>query len=110
MYPAYPVQFLFLSFLALVCLYAGLVLDRKYNFSRGNILACTGRVSLTIFMLHIIIIRNFMVHSGYWKSFSAMEASALQIAVLLFIFTSVMLWRKTYFKYGFEWILRKAEK
>ena len=108
MYPAYPVQFLFLSFLALLSLYAVLLLDKKFVFSSGNILALTGRVSLSIFMLHIIIIRNFMVHSGYWKSFDAMEASALQIAVLLFIFAAVFLWRKADFKYGFEWLLRKA--
>jgi uncharacterized membrane protein len=108
MYPAYPVQFLFLSFLALVSLYMILMIDKKYGFSSGNIVALTGRVSLTIFMLHIVIIRNFMVHSGYWKSFSAMEASALQIAVLLFIFAAIMLWRKADFKYGFEWLLRKA--
>jgi uncharacterized membrane protein len=108
MYPAYPVQFLFLSFLALVSLYAVLMIDKKYGFSSNNILALTGRVSFTIFMLHIIIIRNFMVHSGYWKSFIAMEASALQIAVLLFIFAAVILWRKADFKYGFEWLLRKA--
>lgn len=108
MYPAYPVQFLFLSFLALVSLYTILMIDKKYGFSSGNIVALTGRMSLTVFMLHIIIIRNFMVHSGYWKSFDAMEASALQIAVLLFIFAAVMLWRKADFRYSFEWLLRKA--
>lgn len=107
MYPAYPIQFLFLSFLALVSLYACLRLSRGVKFRSKNILALTGRVSLTIFMLHIIIIRNFMEQSGYWKSFSAMESSALQVAVLLFIFAAVMLWEKIEFKFGFEWLLRK---
>lgn len=107
MYPSYPIQFLFLSFLALVSLYACLRFTRGVDLSDKNILALTGRVSLTIFMLHIIIIRNVIVHSRYWKSFSAMESSALQVAVLLFIFAAVILWEKIEFKFGFEWLLRR---
>ena len=105
MYPAYPVQFLLLSALSLLCVYLIMLMDR---FSSGNIITLTGRVSLTMFMLHIIIIRNLMVATGFWKTFNAVETTLLQIAVLLVMLVLVKLWSRIDFRYGFEWLLRKA--
>lgn len=105
MYPAYPVQFLLLSALSLLCVYLIMLMGR---FSSGNIITLTGRVSLTMFMLHIIIIRNLMVATGFWKTFNAVETTLLQIAVLLVMLVLVKLWSRIDFRYGFEWLLRKA--
>jgi len=88
MYPAYPVQFLLLPAISLLCLYLTMLTGR---FSFGNIFALTGPVSLTLFMLHIIIIRNFMVAAGYWKAFNAFETTLLQIAVLVAMMALVKL-------------------
>ena len=108
MYPAYPVQFLFLSALSLLSIYLIMVIHKGGRLSSENIIALTGRVSLTIFMLHIIIIRNFMVETGYWKTFTASEATLLQIAVLLVMLAGVKLWSRIDFRYGFEWLLRRS--
>jgi uncharacterized membrane protein len=106
MYPAYPIQFLTLSSVSLICVYLVLLAGMKFKIPSGNILILTGRVSLTVFILHIIIIRNFMVKSGLWQTFSEPATVMLQIAVLLFIFVAVYFWRKIEFRYGFEWLLR----
>lgn len=106
MYPAYPVQFLLLSALSLLCVYLIMLTGR---FSSGNIFVLTGRVSLTLFMMHIIIIRNVMVAAGYWKTFSAVETTLLQIAVLVMMLVLVKLWSRIDFRYGFEWLMRKAD-
>ncbi len=106
MYPAYPIQFLTLSAVSLISVYLVLLASTKFSISAGNMLVLTGRVSLTVFILHIIIIRNFMVKSGLWQTFPEPVTAMLQIAVLLFIFFSVYFWRKIEFRYGFEWLLR----
>jgi len=107
MYPAYPIQFLTLSAVSLLSVYLVIQAGDKFNISAGNILVLTGRVSLTVFILHIVIIRNFMVKSGYWQTFTEPVTVMLQIAVLVFTMTAVYLWRRIDFRYGFEWLLRK---
>jgi len=107
MYPAYPIQFLTLSAISLLSVYLILLAGVRFSISPGNILVLTGRVSLTVFILHIVIIRNFMVRSGLWQTFSEPVTVMLQIAVLFFIMSAVYLWRKIEFRYGFEWLLRK---
>jgi len=106
MYPAYPIQFLTLTAVSLLSVYLVLLAGIKFTISQGNILVMTGRVSLTVFILHIVIIRNFMVKSGLWQTFSEPVTVILQISVLLFIFIAVYLWEKIQFRYGFEWLIR----
>lgn len=106
MYPAYPIQFMTLSAASLLSVYLILRAERKITISSGNILVLTGRVSLTVFILHIVIIRNFMMKSGFWQTFTEPVTVMLQIAVLLFIMSAVYFWRKIEFRYGFEWLLR----
>jgi uncharacterized membrane protein len=106
MYPAYPIQFLTLSAASLFSVYLVLLAEMKIRISPGNILVLTGRVSLTVFILHIVLIRNFMVKSGLWQTFTEPVTVILQIAVLLFIMLAVNFWRKIVFRFGFEWLLR----
>jgi len=106
MYPAYPIQFMALSAASLLSVYLILNAGKKITISSRNILVLTGRVSLTVFILHIIIIRNFMMKSGLWQTFTEPVTIMLQIAVLLFIMSAVYFWRKIEFRYGFEWLLR----
>lgn len=106
MYPAYPMQFLALSAVSLLSVYAVIYTGKKLNISADNILVLTGRVSLTVFILHIVIIRNFMIKSGLWQTFSEMHTILLQLTLLILIMLLVYFWHRKNFRYGFEWILR----
>ena len=108
MFPAYPIQFLSLAAAAVFIVWASLFVCAKARVSSSNIMALSGRVSLTLFILHVLIIRNFMTYTGLWQSFSMPAAAALQIAVLGLIAASVYFWNKKDFRYGFEWLMRKA--
>jgi len=107
MYPAYPVQFLTLTAASLLMLCTALYTGGKFKITSSNILVLTGRASLTIFILHIVIIRNFMVKSGLWQTFSEPLTVTLQISIIALILLLVYLWNKKDFRYGFEWILRR---
>lgn len=107
MYPAYPVQFMALSAVSLLLIYLLLIAGNKYSISPGHIVVLLGRVSLTIFIIHIAVIRNVMIVSGLWQSFSAPVTLLLQAAVIAVIMFLVHFWNRVEFRYGFEWIMRK---
>lgn len=107
MYPAYPVQFMVLSAVSLLLIYSLLIAGVKYTINPGNIVVLTGRVSLSIFIIHIAVIRNFMTVSGLWQSFSAPATLLLQVVVIAVIMVMVYFWNRIEFRYGFEWIMRK---
>lgn len=109
MYPAYPVQFMALSAVTLLLIRALIAAGKKYSFSPENIIVLLGRVSLSVFILHIVLIRNFMSSSGLWQSFSAAATLLLQLAVIAVIMMLVYFWNRIEFRYGFEWILRKMK-
>lgn len=109
MYPAYPVQFAVLSAVTLLLICIIPVAGIKYSFDPGNIVVLLGRVSLSIFIIHIVVIRNFMVVSGLWQSFPATVTAMLQLAVIAVIMVIVYFWNKKGFRYGFEWILRRVK-
>ena len=109
MYPAYPVQFAALSAVSLFLIYVLLAAGRKFNITDGNIVVLLGRVSLSIFIIHIVLIRNFMTVSGLWQSFPATVTVLLQLAVISMIMVLVYFWNKKEFRYGFEWLLRKVK-
>ncbi len=106
MYPAYPIPFLTLSAASVLLVYIVLIAGERYTISGNNILVLTGRVSLSVFILHIVIIRNFMVYSGLWQSFSEPVTMLLQVAVIAAIMLLVFFWKRKDFRYGFEWLLR----
>ncbi|HPS58716.1 MAG TPA: heparan-alpha-glucosaminide N-acetyltransferase domain-containing protein [Spirochaetota bacterium] len=109
MYPAYPVQFAALSAVTLLLIYTVLIAGKKYIFSSGNIIVLLGRVSLSIFIIHIAVIRNLMVTTGLWQSFSAGATVLLQILVIAVIMLFVCFWNRREFRYGFEWLMRKVK-
>ncbi len=106
MYPAYPMQFLALSAVSLLSAYAVIIAGNRLTISGGNILVLAGRVSLTIFILHIVIIRNYMVKSGLWQTFPEPVTILLQVTVIAIIMLLVYFWKRINFRFGFEWLLR----
>ncbi len=72
------------------------------------ILACPGRCSLTILMVHIPLIREPVVRLGYWRSLDVFETLVLTLFFLVAFSLAAVWWRKIDFRYGAEWLLRKA--
>jgi len=107
MYPAYPMQFLALSAVSLFLTWCALAAGRRSSIAGKSILVMLGRVSLTVFIVHIIAIRNFMVYSGLWQTFSMPVTIALQLLVIAVIMLLVYHWNRYGFRYGFEWLIRK---
>ncbi|MFP4194117.1 MAG: DUF418 domain-containing transporter [Desulfobacterales bacterium] len=76
---------------------------------RGSkLLADLGRCSLTIIMVHIPLIREPVVRLNIWRTFSTAETLASVLAVLILFSLSAMLWSRIHFKYGAEWLIRRA--
>lgn len=109
MFPAYPIQFMALSSITLLLIYAVLYAGEKISIRTDNVIVLLGRTSLSIFIIHIVVIRNLMTASGLWQSFSAAVTLLLQLAVIAVIILLVYFWNKKGFSYGFEWILRRVK-
>ena len=109
MYPAYPIQFMALSACTFMLLFAIIAAGKRISIKAEDIFVLTGRASLSIFIIHIVVIRNFMTLSGFWQSFPAAVTVMLQLAVIAVIMLLVYFWNKTEFRYGFEWMLRRIK-
>lgn len=82
---------------------------RTFGTSRlMALLACPGRCSLTILMVHIPLIREPVVRLGYWRSLGIFETLAVSVFFLFVFLLAAVWWRRIDFRYGAEWLLRKA--
>lgn len=72
------------------------------------LLACPGRCSLTILMVHIPLIREPVVRLGYWRSLGVFETMVVTVFFLFVFVLAAVWWRRIDFRYGAEWLLRKA--
>ncbi len=107
-YPALTPITLFLIGAALLLIYGFVTLDRDIPLRPSNPLVCLGRASLTILLVHVAVIRESAVYFQFWRSLTLVNTIVGTCAALFFFTVAAMLWRKINFKYGAEWLLRKA--
>ena len=82
---------------------------RAFGVSRFMaILACPGRCSLTILMVHIPLIREPVVRLGYWRALDVFWTLVLTLFLLVAFLLAAVWWQRIDFRYGAEWLLRKA--
>jgi uncharacterized membrane protein len=103
-YPLSPPLLLLLLGVALLLLW----IATKQPVARFYPLACLGRVSLTILFLHIIIIREGGQRFGFFRTFEALPAIAIIIAIASLLLILATLWARARFRFGFEWLVRKV--
>lgn len=102
-YPLYPVML----FALLGTVFLSIFILSKIKFSSGNPIVTTGRLSLTIFFLHVVIFKQGLSMIGYYKYFPTIISFFLMLFVsFIFILLSII-WSKYKFKFSLEWILRK---
>ena len=81
-------------------------MDRFLSVEPNNILVCLGRSSLTIILVHIILIRESAVRFGFWQSFSLTEALLLTLGAIILFSLGTRLWCRANYRYGAEWLIR----
>lgn len=82
--------------------------ERRYGISKNSPIVSLGRISLTVFCLHILAFKELGIRVGFWKTFSMTGTGAvITVAILLFMAAAVF-WRRTRFKYSLEWLIRRT--
>jgi uncharacterized membrane protein len=107
-YPASPPIVLFLSGLSLFSVVIFNSIDLKYKLNSRNPLVCLGRASLTLLLVHVVLVRELSHHLHFWKIFSVTETLSITIIVLALFTLFSIFWKKYEFRYGAEWLLRRV--
>jgi uncharacterized membrane protein len=99
---------LFLMAVSILLIIGFFRLDQKHGFGQSHILVCLGRVSLTFLIAHVSIIRESAFYFGYWKTLSEIGTLFTTLAILVFFAWIAKVWQRHHYKFGFEWLLRRA--
>ncbi len=105
-YPAHPPIVLILSGLITMLIFAAITIK---DISRTNPIVCLGKNSLTVFILHILIFREFFIRIGIHQTFSETMSVLIMSAAILTFSVISFFWEKNGFKYSFEWFMRKLK-
>jgi uncharacterized membrane protein len=101
-YPARPPVMFILSGSSLL-LFA---LFRALAPRAGNILVHTGRISLTLLVLHAFLFKEVSQRLGTYKLLPAGQALLLTVAVILAAMAVARLWSRWNYRFGLEWFIR----
>lgn len=104
-FPVQPPLFLIVYGMVIVFLYAGLSSDL---FNRLKILSWFGRVSLTIFVLHIFVAEELTRVIGIYKFFDASSTVLIIGGFIALLALLLFLWKRVDFKYGFEYCIKRV--
>lgn len=107
-YPALMPITLFLIATSLLLVYGVASLAKSITLRSSNCLVCLGRASLTILILHVVVIRGSAVSFNLWHTFSLSQTIIATSAALIFFTVASVLWCRIEFRYGAEWLLRKC--
>jgi hypothetical protein len=108
-FPPMPPAILVLSGLSI------LLISIFYYFNHKMInlirpFANLGKISLTVFIVHILIFEEIFRILGFYKTFNSLLTFCCICLTVLTTLIISYLWKKVDFKYGFEYILRKLSK
>lgn len=107
-YPSLVPIILLLMSLSLFFLYGIIFIEAKISQRNLRFLSDLGRSSMTLLIVHVAVIRGAAHYLGFWKIFSVIESIFLTGSVLI-VFTAIShQWRTFNFRFGAEWLLRKA--
>ncbi len=107
-YPSLTPIIMLLISLSLFFLYGSLKLESKKSFRKFRFLVYLGQCSMTLLIVHVSVIRGAAHRYHFWQTFSVSQAVILTWSTLIFFSIAAYYWRKVGFRYGTEWILRKA--
>jgi uncharacterized membrane protein len=106
-YPLYFPLLAVLSGLAMVLVSVAVYYGRRIGVA--NPLVSLGRCSLSVFVVHVIVVRQGGHWWGFFKQFSTPLAILLSLSCIVMAFVLAHLWRGVDFRFGIEWFLRRIE-
>ena len=107
-FPALPPLMLILMGTALLLARGALTMKRAAAVKDKNPLLSLGRLSLSLLVLHAVLFMEGTHLLGVHRELSK-PATLAVTALSLFIFVLLaLLWRRIGYRYGFEWLLRRA--
>lgn len=109
-YPSLTPIILFLISTSLFFLFGFVSIEKKISLRYVRFLVYLGQCSMTLLIVHVAAIRGAAHHFHFWRIFSVTEAVLLTWATLLFFTVVAFLWHKVNFRFGAEWVLRRASK
>lgn len=109
-YPSLTPIILFLISISLFFLFGFLILEEKKSLHHVRFLIFLGQCSLTLLIVHVAVIRGAAHKFHFWRIFSVQNAVLLTWSTLIFFTIIAYLWHKINYRYGAEWVLRKASK
>lgn len=107
-YPALTPVTLFLMGVVLFFIVAFEAIQKRIALGPSNVLVCLGRCSLSILIVHVAVLRESAVRLGFWRTLSVPETLAVTFALLFFFALAALWWRRIHFRFGAEWLMRKA--
>jgi uncharacterized membrane protein len=106
-YPSLAPMSLFLMSCALLLISSFVALESRARFAMSSPLVSLGRASLTLLILHIVVIRESAVRFEFWRSLGATETLLVNAGVLAAAAVLAHRWQRAGFRLGAEWWLRR---
>ena len=106
-YPPLPPIMLILTGASLLALVTFRWIDGRRPFGDGNPLACLGRTSLSMIVIHIMLFNELIRLTGLYENLSETWARTLLIVFITALTTLAILWRRIGYRFGLEWAIRK---
>lgn len=107
-YPASPTFVLLLLGLVLSLMAWGLRRERRSPIPDDHWLVTMGRGSLTLLLVHVPLFREATRPVDLWRGMSAPAALGTILGFLVICALGTRVWQRAGYRYGAEWVLRKA--
>jgi len=102
-----PITLLLLG-LSLLAIAVSARLEQPLKLSPRNPLVCLGQCSLTMLIAHVVIFREISPHLHLWRALSLGQTLLAIGLTALLAAGCASFWSRFRFRYGAEWLLRKA--
>ncbi len=107
-FPCTPAFILLMGGALAVVMAALLARERKAGLRWAGPLCSLGRCSLSALIVHVVVFRELVRPLGLWQACDVTTASAILLGTLVGSMWIAHRWRRIQFRYGAEWLLRRA--
>lgn len=107
-YPPLPPLMILLAGISLLLAAAFRVIDRVRPFGDANPLACLGRASLSLLVVHIVVFCELFRLAGLYNGITEPVARVVLIVSITVLTALAMAWRRFGYRWGLEWLMRKV--
>lgn len=108
-YPLMPVMFFLLAGGVLLTVAIVLARESKHPFSPRNPVVCLGRISLTVFLVHIVVFKQLLSMTPYYRKIPFVPAFAAAYVIIALFALGATYWSTHNYRFGLEWLLRKVD-